>query len=91
MTVKNKTEWLDKTYDKYCEITGKSNKELQNPDNGMKASESRLDMRNRIAKSKAGYRHYYSGFKKGQSYVILMDKDFEKYAYKLYSKLKINN
>lgn len=91
MTVKNKKEWLNKTFDKYSEITGKSKEELHNPDDGIKASESRLGMRNTIAKSNAGFKHYYSDYKKGQSYVILMDKGFEKYAYKRYSKLKINN
>lgn len=90
MTVKNNLEYINRRFDKYSEITGKTIKELHDPTNAIKVSESRLDLRNTLAKSNAGFKYYPTAYKTGNSYVRLMDKGFEKYLYKGFSKLKIN-
>lgn len=90
MAIKNITEYLDYLFEIFLKKEGCSVEEFYKEENAIRISESKLQyILHSTSRSKAGFKIYYSGYKKGNGYNMFVNKRFSKFAYSRISKLNI--
>ncbi|WP_075518136.1 hypothetical protein [Moritella viscosa] len=91
MTVKNITEQLNKLSRTFMKKKGTEDvEELHCEKDAIRISESKLKhVLHAASRSEAGFKIYYSQYKRGNGYNVFINKSFANYAYQRISKLNI--
>ncbi|MFS1911106.1 hypothetical protein [Vibrio sp. 10N.286.48.B7] len=91
MAVKNITEYLNELVETFLKKKGmEDTEELHCEKSAIRISESKLKhVIHAAARSEAGFKIYYSQYKKGNGYNVFINKSFANYAYQRISKLNI--